>query len=486
MLFVGIGIVIFLIFSFYQKNKVASQYSNAIKFISEKEYDKAIDILKELKDYKDGEKLLSEARIGKKYEKAISLYKEKRYQEAIEIFSKLGDYQDCKSYILEAKYQSAIQLFKENKTTKSKQIFNELDDYKDSSLYLAKIEIAELDHTKTIIYKEALKLYHDENYEDALENFLSIDDYKDSQQLASDCAEKIMRTQHAKTIAAGIRYSMGITQDGKVLTAGANENHRCDVTSWENIVSIAGMGNLTIGLLNDGTVKVAGQLYENKQVDVSNWENIVSIAAGEQYVIGLKEDGTVIGDGHDGDGQIDVEKWNNVISIDTGWRFTVALTEEGDLLFAGYENGQKKQFLSNKSQWKDVVSIAAGGGGKGEKCKGKGHTVGLKSDGTVVAIGDNSYGQCNVSDWRDIVEIDAGDWYTVGLKKDGTVLITGENTSHNAYIDDDIYTWKDIKSIAAGFGQTLGLTSDGTVVAIGYNNDNERDGVKNWKNIKCK
>ena len=30
------------------------------------------------------------------------------------------------------------------------------------------------------------------------------------------------------------------------------------------------------------------------------------------------------------------------------------------------------------------------------------HTVGLRSDGTVVATGWNEYGQCNVSDWTDI------------------------------------------------------------------------------------
>lgn len=31
---------------------------------------------------------------------------------------------------------------------------------------------------------------------------------------------------------------------------------------------------------------------------------------------------------------------------------------------------------------------------------GSHHTIGLKSDGTVVAVGDNEYGQCDVSDWR--------------------------------------------------------------------------------------
>ena len=38
------------------------------------------------------------------------------------------------------------------------------------------------------------------------------------------------------------------------------------------------------------------------------------------------------------------------------------------------------------------------------------HTVGLKLDGTVVAVGDNRYGQCNVSDWNLIQDICEGDF----------------------------------------------------------------------------
>ncbi|MFC6452502.1 hypothetical protein [Paenibacillus vulneris] len=33
---------------------------------------------------------------------------------------------------------------------------------------------------------------------------------------------------------------------------------------------------------------------------------------------------------------------------------------------------------------------------------GRRHTVRLKSDGTVEAVGDNEYGQCDVSIWRGI------------------------------------------------------------------------------------
>ncbi|MCL2028645.1 MAG: hypothetical protein FWG79_09225, partial [Bacteroidales bacterium] len=71
------------------------------------------------------------------------------------------------------------------------------------------------------------------------------------------------------------------------------------------------------------------------------------------------------------------------------------------------------------------------------------HTVGLKVDGTVVAVGANFAGQCNVESWRDIVAIAANAYYTVGLKADGTVVAVGKSA------DDDDYQfntndWKNI------------------------------------------
>ena len=45
----------------------------------------------------------------------------------------------------------------------------------------------------------------------------------------------------------------------------------------------------------------------------------------------------------------------------------------------------------------DIVAIAAGH-----------HSVGLKKDGPVVAIGNNWRGALNVSEWKDIVAIGAG------------------------------------------------------------------------------
>lgn len=142
-------------------------------------------------------------------------------------------------------------------------------------------------------------------------------------------------------------------------------------------------------------------------------------------------------------------------------------------MFAGFDNGQAKDFENHKDEWKDVINITASGGEKGGI--GGGHTVGLKTDGTLVAVGDNSYGQCDFSDkekWSNIVKVVAGDWYTVGLKYDGTVVITGENFSGFKYIDEDILkTYTNIVDIAAGYGQTLLLTADGEIICFGLDDE---------------
>jgi alpha-tubulin suppressor-like RCC1 family protein len=51
--------------------------------------------------------------------------------------------------------------------------------------------------------------------------------------------------------------------------------------------------------------------------------------------------------------------------------------------------------------------------------------VGLKSDGTMVAVGENYEGQCNVGGCTNIIQVVAGDYHTVGLKDYGTVVAAG-------------------------------------------------------------
>ena len=143
---------------------------------------------------------------------------------------------------------------------------------------------------------------------------------------------------------------------------------------------------------------------------------------------------------------------------------TVGLKADGTVAAVGYnEDGQ-----CNVSGWTDIVAVAAGGN----------HTVGLKADGTVAAVGYNEDGQCNVSGWTDIVAVAAGGNHTVGLKADGTVMAVGSN----GYGQCDVSGWRDIVAVAAGSSHTVGLKADGTVVAVG-NNYRGRCNVSDWTDI---
>ena len=100
------------------------------------------------------------------------------------------------------------------------------------------------------------------------------------------------------------------------------------------------------------------------------------------------------------------------------------------------------------------------------------HTVGLRYDGTVLAAGDNEYGQCEVSDWHDMTQIAAGAYHTVGLRRDGTVAAVGRNTENQC----EVAGWTGVKMIAAADYATFGLLEDGTVVHTGFNDYAEADG----------
>ena len=157
------------------------------------------------------------------------------------------------------------------------------------------------------------------------------------------------------------------------------------------------------------------------------------------------------------------EKTGNWHTLAAGGKHTVGLKADGTVVAVG----DNKYGQCDVSGWTDIVAVSAG----------YNRTVGLKADGTVVAVGSND-GRCDVSGWTDIVEVSAGSWHMVGLKADGTVVAVG----YNEYGCCDVSGWQDIVSVSAGGGHTVGLKADGTVVAVGNNKQGQCD-VGNWTDI---
>ena len=109
-----------------------------------------------------------------------------------------------------------------------------------------------------------------------------------------------------------------------------------------------------------------------------------------------------------------------------------AWAEDGDLPPINWDWLDSRKTTPDSQAQQAMRSIASGWQ----------HSVALRSDGTVVAMGYNEDGECDVGTWKDIVAVSAGSFHTVGLRSDGTVVAVG----WNEYGQCDVGTWRDIRT----------------------------------------
>lgn len=140
---------------------------------------------------------------------------------------------------------------------------------------------------------------------------------------------------------------------------------------------------------------------------------------------------------------------------------TVAVKSDGTIITVGNYKSQRDSL----AKWENVVSID----------NGPLYTVGLKSDGTVITT--DYYNAYEVSKWSDIVAVSAGNSIISALKKDGTVVTVGNSINSST----DMLNWKDIVAIDSGNNLTVGLKSNGTVVAS--SGDGNRFNLSGWRDV---
>jgi len=159
-------------------------------------------------------------------------------------------------------------------------------------------------------------------------------------------------------------------------------------------------------------------------------------------------------------------EWSNIVQVAESFNgHNSGLKSDGTVVAVGDNtHGQ-----CNVGNWTDIVQLATISGG---------HTVGLQSDGFVVAVGDNTYGECDVGAWGSVAYVSATSTHTVGLKWDATVLATGDNGEGQCNVGG----WTGIAHVIARSYRTTGLRSDGTVVATGWNLYGQCD-VGAWTDI---
>ena len=160
----------------------------------------------------------------------------------------------------------------------------------------------------------------------------------------------------------------------------------------------------------------------------------------------------------DSDHQRQIKTWTDIVQLCgqdclvPAECFLMGLRKDGTIMVEIQKDESK---MCDVSGWHDIARIACG----------EEHTVGLKKDGTVVAVGNNDDGKCNVSGWTNIVDIACGDFITVGLRSDGTVIAAGENEYGQC---DLIRDWKDICAVFVNNMHTFGLRKDGAILMTDF------------------
>jgi alpha-tubulin suppressor-like RCC1 family protein len=147
----------------------------------------------------------------------------------------------------------------------------------------------------------------------------------------------------------------------------------------------------------------------------------------------------------------------NFTAIAAGWGHSLALKSDGSIVGWGRNfEGQAAPPAGN-----NYISIAAGWG----------HSLALKSDGTIVGWGNNEYGQATPPAGNNYVAIAAGTYHSLALKSDGTIVGWGAGkpgqTDWPNYGQAAPPAGNNYVSIAAGGYHSLALKSDGSIVGWG-------------------
>ena len=328
-----------------------------------------------------------------------------------------------------------------------------------------------------------------ESVEQATQYYESLGDYNNSRERIIDCQNKIKDLQIKAEELEILRKQRA--EERRLLIAKRNRKIKKYTVIVATIVVIITIVcviafvfvipnakyNKAVTLMNSGNYTEAIELFE----ELGDYKD--SVSKKEEAIDSFYNEGLSLLNDNKYEQAIKVfdELGNYKDSADILYDLKLDLYGKKDTIVATYFNtlglksdgtvvavGDNYEGKCNVDDWNDIIAVSAG----------YSHTVGLKSDGTVVATGSKGYGRCNVYDWTDIIAVSAGVYHTVGLKSDGTVVSAGDNK----YGQCDVNDWADIVAVSTHTYHTVGLKSDGTVVATGLNGHGQCD-VDDWTDI---
>jgi hypothetical protein len=270
---------------------------------------------------------------------------------------------------------------------------------------------------------------------------------------------------NATAIAAGEAHGLALKSDGTVVAWGFNHYGQTLVPGGlRNVKAVAAGRDYSVALKSDGTVMTWGDNRFDQTNAAVGLKNITAISAAWNNGLALDGNGVITNFG-----KLSTlpPGPTNIVAIAGSRSFfgdNLALNKAGAVIEWNNRTGSVNVVLALSN----VVAIAAGAG----------HSLALKSDGTVFGWGGNDKGQAtglsttkfpasssglvtiNGQVLRGVVAIAAGNEFSLALKSDGTVAAWGDNRWHQTDVPAGL---SNVVAIAAGDNFCLAITTNKAV-----------------------
>jgi len=240
-----------------------------------------------------------------------------------------------------------------------------------------------------------------------------------------------------------------IEDAGVIGFSGSNANGQLNDLAVTNAVKVEEGEGFSVVLNEDGTVKSSGLISKYKDY-VDDWKNIVDIAAGNNHVVAVDANGRVYCAGSDEACKIDGTK--NISKVFATANASIAISEVGTPFYSGSFLGSS--YLQSYLNIKGIASS-------------DNILVILNSENTL-NVYSKSGSYLKAETWNEIVDVACGDDFVAALDKYGKVYIEIENDD----ISQKVSEWSNIIAIDAGKDYLIGFDGK-NIYGVGNNSYNQ-------------
>ena len=196
--------------------------------------------------------------------------------------------------------------------------------------------------------------------------------------------------------------------------------------------------------------------------------DFADVAAGGGSVIGLSRSGDLVAWGRNDSGQCELPPLAPpCVGAAISCSHALLLRADGTVAGIGHD-GQGQLHAPPLPSGLAYVAVAAGAEPPRGMHNGYGHSVLLRSDGAIFAVGDNRHGQCSVPVNAGAIQIAASARNGAAVYADGSLRVWGDNL-HSQCVVTPPPSGVRYVGVALGDRHAVAWRSDGAVLAFGDN-----------------